>query len=187
MTNTEMAIRLASAAICGAVIGFEREQQQKPAGLRTHMLVSIGSAAFTMSALSIDSIGIPQQASQNMAVDPSRVIQGIAGGIGFLGAGAIIRSGGAVFGLTTAATIWVVGAVGIGCGLGNYTLAVMTCVLAVLIASSLGMITGWLFPHKPDPNSDDSKGPTAGKLSESETGTDPKQEPEGDDYFSPKS
>ena len=156
MAFSELAIRLAVAALCGAVIGFERESQQKPAGLRTHMLVAIGSAAFVLAALHVDELATVDGKSSSLQVDPSRVIQGIAGGIGFLGAGAIMRSNGSVQGVTTAATIWVVGAVGICSGLGNYTLAATTSVLVILITSLLGMIEGWLFSHKPSPFEDKS-------------------------------
>ena len=140
--------------MCGALIGFEREQQQKPAGLRTHMLVAIGAAAFMIATLNLEQLPGPTGAGPQLQLDPSRVIQGIAGGIGFLGAGAIMRSKGTgiVQGLTTAATIWVVGAVGICCGLGNYLLAVTTALLVLAIASVLGMIEGWFFSHKPHPS-----------------------------------
>jgi putative Mg2+ transporter-C (MgtC) family protein len=149
MAFSEIAIRLAVAAICGAAIGFERENQRKPAGLRTHMLVAIGSAAFTLASLQTDQMENLNMGGPRIPMDPSRVIQGIAGGIGFLGAGAILRSNGSVYGLTTAATIWVVGAVGICCGLGNYALAATTSVLVVLIAGSLGFLEGWIFAHRP--------------------------------------
>lgn len=150
MAFTEIALRLAVAAICGAVIGFERENQQKPAGLRTHMLVAIGSAAFTLAALNMDHLESLNAEGSRIQVDPSRVIQGIAGGIGFLGAGSIFRSNGSVQGLTTAATIWVVGAVGICSGVGNYALAAITSLMAVSIAGVLGVIERWLFSHVPD-------------------------------------
>jgi putative Mg2+ transporter-C (MgtC) family protein len=149
MAFTDIALRLAVAAICGGVIGFERENQQKPAGLRTHMLVAIGSAAFTLAALNMDPLESLNGEGSRIQVDPSRVIQGIAGGIGFLGAGSIFRSNGSVQGLTTAATIWVVGAVGICSGVGNYALAAITSVLVVLIAGTLGIVESWLFSHAP--------------------------------------
>lgn len=161
MSLSEIAIRLAVAALCGGVIGFEREHQRKPAGLRTHMLVAIGSAAFTLAMLHIDQAETTNGDAAQVQVDLSRIIQGVAGGIGFLGAGAIMRSQGSVHGLTTAATIWVVGAVGISCGLGDYLLAASTSVLVVLIASILGMFENWLFSHLPPPKSEDSSGPTS--------------------------
>lgn len=156
MAFSEIAIRLAMAAICGAAIGFERENQRKPAGLRTHMLVALGSAAFTIASLQMDQMENLKIDASHIQIDPSRVIQGIAGGIGFLGAGAILRSNGSIYGLTTAATIWVVGAVGICCALGSYVLAATTSVMAVFIASGLGILESWLFSHKPGaPQADD--------------------------------
>lgn len=155
MAFSEIAIRLAVAAICGGAIGFERGHQRKPAGLRTHMLVAIGSAAFTLASLQTDQMESLNVGGPQTPMDPSRVIQGIAGGIGFLGAGSILRSNGSVYGLTTAATIWVVGAVGICCGLGNYVLAAMTSTLVVLIAGSLGFFEGWIFALKPNPTETD--------------------------------
>jgi putative Mg2+ transporter-C (MgtC) family protein len=147
MAYSELALRLAVAALCGAVIGFEREQQQKPAGLRTHMLVALGSAAFTVGTLNLEQLAGPGGNGPPMQIDPARIIQGIAGGIGFLGAGSIMRTNGSVQGLTTAATIWVVGAVGICCGLGNYVLAAITSIFAVSITSMMGFVESWLFSH----------------------------------------
>lgn len=130
----ESLARLLIAAVCGAVVGWERQWRHKPAGLRTYMLVTTGSAAFT--------VGAARLAALNPAggdlVDATRVIQGIVGGIGFLGAGAVFRSGASVEGLTTAAGIWVMGAIGIACGLGFYDLAISTTVLTLLIVAVLG-------------------------------------------------
>ena len=153
MSLSQMAIRLAVAAACGAAIGFEREHQQKPAGLRTHMLVALGAAAFTVEALIMSSLPLNNANGLEIQIDPSRILQGVAGGIGFLGAGAIMSrsSEGIVHGLTTAATIWVVGAVGIACGAGHYYLALMTTGFAISIASVMGFVEGKLFSHKPRP------------------------------------
>ena len=130
----ELGLRLIVAALCGAVIGWNREREDKPAGLRTHMLVSVGSASFTIVMLEL----IHHYPGAGTATsDPTRIVQGIATGIGFLGAGSIFRSGGAVKGITTAAGIWVVGAVGIACGSGLYPVAILTVLLTFII---LGLI-----------------------------------------------
>jgi len=133
----DMLLRLTLAAVMGAVVGWERERLDKPAGLRTHMMVSLGAATFTLATLQLFLMveGEPQGRS-----DPVRLVEGIVGGIGFLGAGQIIQSRGSVQGVTTAAGIWVVGAVGIACGIGHYALAAMTVGLAVIILAMVRVL-----------------------------------------------
>lgn len=128
----EITIRLVAACLLTAVLGLEREVRNKPAGLRTHMLVGLGSAAFGVLTLELvgDVIGHQQQGV--VTVDPARIIEGIVGGLGFLGAGAIIQSRGRVFGMTTAAGIWIAGAIGVGCGAGSLFTASLTTLLAAL-------------------------------------------------------
>ncbi|MFW6102529.1 MAG: MgtC/SapB family protein [Chloroflexota bacterium] len=118
----DVVIRLLIAALLGAAMGYEREQADKPAGLRTNILVCVGAALFT--AASIHGFG--------GLSDPARVAAGIVVGIGFLGAGTIIRQQGGVFGLTTAATIWVVAGVGLAIGCGLYIPALATAAIAFL-------------------------------------------------------
>jgi len=122
----EMVLRLLLAAALGAVIGYQRERAGKQAGLRTHILISIGAALICL--ISIYGFGA--------ASDPARVAAGVAVGIGFLGAGVILhRQGGIVAGLTTAATIWVVAGIGLAAGAGLYIIAAVATalVLGVLI------------------------------------------------------
>ena len=111
--------------LLGGVIGFERERPNKPAGLRTHMLVSAGTTAFTLASI----YGFTTDAPR----DPARVAAQIVSGVGFLGAGTIFRSGSEVRGLTTAATIWLVAALGMLVGVGMYWLAVLTTLLSALV------------------------------------------------------
>jgi putative Mg2+ transporter-C (MgtC) family protein len=120
-------IRLLLAAILGGILGWQREHAGKAAGLRTHMLVALGSALFVL---------IPQQAGVSSG-DMSRVIQGIVTGIGFLGAGAILKLAdpGQIYGLTTAAGIWLTAAVGIAAGLGREASALLATLLAFVILS----------------------------------------------------
>lgn len=118
---SDIGMRLAVALVLGFAIGLEREWRQKAAGLRTNMLVSIGSCVFLLLGLEI--LAHPNDPSTR--IDPTRIIEGIIGGIGFLGAGSIIRSGGDVRGLTTGAAIWSSGAVGVCCGAGKFSIALM--------------------------------------------------------------
>lgn len=120
--NEETALRLGAALIVGSTLGLNRELHGKPAGLRTHALVSLGAAVATLVAL--------KSPDGSLLVDPSaigRVVQGILTGIGFLGAGVILRDPiGHVSGLTTAATIWICAVLGIVCGLGYWHVLVIT-------------------------------------------------------------
>jgi len=109
------------------LIGWDRERADKPAGIRTHMLVALGSASFTLLGFEVGDHLAPKTGE---GFDPTRVLQGVIGGIGFLGAGAIIQNRGRVSGITTAASVWVAGALGSAAGVGAYVLAVFTCVFA---------------------------------------------------------
>ena len=112
-------LRLLFACVLGAVIGFERELRDREAGVRTHLLVSLGSALFTiMSAYGFHEF--LTNGGNVVRADPTRIAAQIVTGIGFLGAGAIIREGLSIRGLTTAATLWVVAAIGMACGAGYY-------------------------------------------------------------------
>lgn len=125
----DLALRLLLSAVLGAVIGYEREIHDHPAGMRTHLLVALGSASFTVvSIYGFTNTGIPNEAP----TDPSRVAAQIVTGIGFLGAGAIIKYGTSVRGLTTAASLWVTAAVGMAVGAGWWLVAIVTAAIAVL-------------------------------------------------------
>ncbi|MFC1944655.1 MgtC/SapB family protein, partial [Chloroflexota bacterium] len=121
-TEFDMVIRLLMAAVLGGLLGYERERAVKPAGLRTHLLVCVGAALFAIA--SIHGFGFMS--------DPSRVAAGIVIGIGFLGAGTILRDERGIIGLTTAATIWTVAAVGLATGVGLYLLAIVTTVIVFI-------------------------------------------------------
>jgi putative Mg2+ transporter-C (MgtC) family protein len=132
LNRDESLLRLALAAVLGGLIGVERELREREAGLRTHLLVALGSALFTI----VGAYGFHDFLESGQSVvraDPTRIAAQIVTGIGFLGAGAIIRQGFSVRGLTTAATLWVVAAVGLAAGAGYYSAAVITTAL-VLIA-----------------------------------------------------
>ena len=122
--EVEMILRLLLAAALGAIIGYQRERAGKQAGLRTHILICIGAAMFTVASIYGFGVG----------ADPARVAAGIVVGVGFIGAGVIMhREGGIVAGLTTAATIWVVAGIGLLAGAGLYVVSAVATAL-VLIA-----------------------------------------------------
>jgi putative Mg2+ transporter-C (MgtC) family protein len=123
-------LRLVLATGLGALIGLEREYRRKPAGLRTNILIALGAALF--SAMSIEFVS-PDGSSDRIAAQ-------IVTGIGFLGAGAILRSGRSVHGLTTAATIWVNAAIGMAAGTGHYTIAVGSAVITIVVLVALPFI-----------------------------------------------
>ncbi len=119
----DLTLRLVVALLLGAAIGWERELQRMPAGFRTHALVALGSAIFTV----ISAHGFTGPGS-----DPTRIAAQIVSGIGFLGGGAILHHGGTVRGLTTAASLWAVAAVGMAAGAGLYVMAVISAALVIV-------------------------------------------------------
>jgi putative Mg2+ transporter-C (MgtC) family protein len=123
----DMATRLVVAALLGGVMGLEREMHGHQAGMRTHMLVALGASLFTILSI----YGFPASLGQGSS-DPSRIAAQIVTGIGFLGAGAIIKYGTNIRGLTTAASLWVVAAVGLAAGAGAWLAAVLSTVIAVV-------------------------------------------------------
>lgn len=127
--TTRVVVRLLTAVMLGGLLGFERERRGASAGFRTHMLVALGSALF---------VAVPQLAGATIE-DMSRVLQGVVAGIGFLGAGAIIKlsEGQKITGLTTAASIWLTAAIGAAAGMGRITTAILSAVLALIILSAL--------------------------------------------------
>lgn len=128
----DVVIRLLAATLVAGIVGLDREFRQKPAGLRTHMLVGLGSAAFMLFALRL-SLGLADaNGLDGIRTDPIRIAEGIIGGIGFLGAGTIIQSRGNVQGLTTAAGVWTAGAIGVACGAGQFFLAICVMVVALI-------------------------------------------------------
>jgi putative Mg2+ transporter-C (MgtC) family protein len=126
----EELLRVAVAAALGGAVGLERELREREAGFRTHMLVAVGSALFTL----VSAYGFREflvNGGSVVRADPTRIAAQIVTGIGFLGAGAIIRQGLSIRGLTTAATLWVVAAIGLAAGAGYYSAAVITTLLAL--------------------------------------------------------
>src|SRR6201996_3896043 len=133
MSNTEMLIRLVVAAALGSLIGFERERLLWAAGIRTHMLVCVGSCLIMI----VSQYGFSSVLAQNVVLDPSRIAAQVVSGIGFLGAGAILARGEIVKGLTTAASIWTVAAVGLAVGGGLYLAASTSTVIILIILAGI--------------------------------------------------
>lgn len=127
--DVEMVIRLLLASLLGGIIGLEREIHGRPAGFRTHLLVSLGSSLFVVSSIEFYQVFGNFSGTLPVGVDPGRVAAQVVTGIGFLGAGAIIRENASVRGLTTAACLWIASAIGIACGIGLFGIAVIvTCI-----------------------------------------------------------
>jgi len=120
-------LRLLLAAGLGAAIGIEREIRQKPAGLRTNILIALGSALFTMLSIDIGGVGST----------PDRIAAQVVTGVGFLGGGAILRSGRNIHGMTTAATIWVNAAVGVAAGAGYFAMAIAGTAITLIVLAVL--------------------------------------------------
>ena len=147
LTTLELVVRILVSGLLGGVIGLEREMAEQPAGLRTNILVSIGATLFTL----IGSYGVAPffegDGSLQVTFDPTRVAAQIVSGIGFLGAGAILREGVNIKGLTTAAALWVSAAIGTAVGLGYWEAALVTVVVTVLTLALLKSVTYRVFPR----------------------------------------
>ena len=140
----EVLLRVVLAGVLGGAIGAEREIREREAGLRTHMLVAVGAALFTLvSAYGWGDFHFSQKSG--VTYDPTRIAAQIVTGIGFLGAGAIIRQGLAVRGLTTAASLWVVAAIGLAAGAGYYSGAIITTVVVLVSLWPLRIVAHRLF------------------------------------------
>jgi putative Mg2+ transporter-C (MgtC) family protein len=139
-TIEEILIRLGVAALCGLVLGLDRELRGIAAGLRTHALVSVSSAVITVSALDL----YEAVRANGGESDPLRVIQGLAQAIGFIAAGAIFVAGGHVRNLTTAANVWLATAVGICAGSGQYAIALIATGFGVVIVTVVRLVEHFL-------------------------------------------
>jgi putative Mg2+ transporter-C (MgtC) family protein len=135
----EPLLRLTLAALLGGLVGLEREIRGRQAGFRTNLLVSLGCAIIMIVSISFAYQPWPHTPEFNVNVDPARIAYGVMAGIGFLGAGAIIKQGGEVRGLTTAAGLWCVAAIGLACGMGLYLIS--------LIAAMLVLVSLWFLNY----------------------------------------
>lgn len=139
LSLAELILRVALAAALGGAIGAERELRERGAGLRTHLLVSVGSALFTL----VSAYGFSDwqfSTPEGIVFDPTRIAAQIVTGIGFLGAGAIIRQGVSIRGLTTAATLWIAAAIGLASGAGYYSAAIVTTAIVLVALGPLRVV-----------------------------------------------
>ncbi|WP_141500832.1 MgtC/SapB family protein [Paenibacillus luteus] len=145
INEIDLTIRVLTAAALGGLVGFEREWSNHAAGLRTHILVCIGSAAIMLLSI----YGFNQFVNEsNVRMDPARLAAQVISGIGFLGAGAIMRDGSKVSGLTTAASIWVVAAIGLCVGAGFLFAAVLTTVIVLISLFALNKLENQMMRHR---------------------------------------
>ena len=144
----DISVRLLVAAVLGGAIGLEREIHAHPAGMRTHLLVSLGAAAFTV--ISIFVFETPPSPDGTIPTDPSRVAAQVVSGIGFLGAGAILKYGSSLRGLTTAASLWATAAVGMAAGGGAWLVALVSTLIIVVSLGPLNVIVARLRLERAD-------------------------------------
>ena len=145
ITDLETALRLLLATLLGGAIGWERERNNHPAGFRTHILVCVGSALIMLLSI----YGFPQFMDEDkVRFDPGRIAAQVVSGIGFLGAGTILRQGLTVSGLTTAASLWVVAAIGLAAGAGFLFPALFVTLLALVSLELLNKVEDWLFKNR---------------------------------------
>lgn len=138
LTLLDVTVRMVAAVVLGGVIGFDREYLARPAGLRTHIMVALAAATFTIVALELVHRGA---GSGNwLSLDPTRVVQAITAGVAFLAAGTIIQSRGRVHGLTTGAGLWLAGAIGMACGIGALAIAAVAAALGVIVLVVLRLV-----------------------------------------------
>jgi len=150
-TNTpifEIVSRLSLAIVFGGALGLDRELRQKAAGLRTHILISLAAAIFTLITFEI--FFEMNELMAEPRSDAIRIIEAVTAGVAFLAAGTIIQSGGTVQGLTTGASMWLAGAIGLACGGGFYSIAVIGTLLALVVLYLLGKVEARLLPGDDD-------------------------------------
>jgi putative Mg2+ transporter-C (MgtC) family protein len=134
-----IAARLILASLLGGIIGFEREWRQRPAGLRTHMLICLAAALIAIVAIEITHVTYFQ--GDAVTIDPLRLVEAVTAGVAFLAAGIIIFSRGEVQGLTTGAGMWLASAIGLCCGLGLWQIGIFACFLAMIVLGLLQAVS----------------------------------------------
>jgi putative Mg2+ transporter-C (MgtC) family protein len=136
--------RFVGAILLGGVIGFEREAKNRPAGLRTHMMVALAAAAFAI--ISVESIHTAGMDSANFKPDPLRVVEAVTAGVAFLAAGTIVLSRGEIHGITTGASLWLAGAIGLCLGFGHWVIGFAAVIAGITILFLVGFMEDKLDP-----------------------------------------
>lgn len=142
----DAALRLGLALLCGLVVGIDREIRNKPAGLRTHMLVSLAAASFALISFDFHHRLLAQG---NDNADPIRAVEAVVAGVAFLGAGTIIQSRRKVSGVTTGAGMWMAGAIGLACGGGLFGIAIALTATLFVVVTLLGFVEAWFERRAP--------------------------------------
>ena len=145
----QIVLRLAAAVLFGGIIGYERELKARPAGLRTNMMVALAAAMFTL--LMNELVADGAAAGDHIKIDTLRIIEAVIAGVAFLGAGAIFRSGDQVGGLTTGASLWMAGALGVASGAGFIALAAVGVFFAFIVLTVVGRFEAHVLNTKPVP------------------------------------
>lgn len=143
--TAQNALHILTSLILSGAVGWEREARARTAGLRTHMMVGVGACLFTLLTIVLVDRFENEDA---IRADPIRIIGAVTSGVAFLAAGAIIQSQGTVRGLTTGASLWVAGAIGLACGLGEYALAVLAVAVTLLVLFCVRALETRLFAHR---------------------------------------
>ena len=144
----EAILRTFMAVIVGCLIGLDRELRNKPAGMRTHILISLAAALFTLITFELHAQFAGEDGERT--ADPVRIIEAVTAGVAFLAAGAIIQSRGNVQGLTTGANMWLAGALGVACGAGYYVLAMIGTVFALIVLVALAKLQTRFIDKSPE-------------------------------------
>lgn len=139
----EVATRIGGAGLLGGLIGIEREIDGQDAGFRTHLILALGSALFGVVSVGAFSEFVVERATTNVQIDVTRIASYVAAGVGFIGGGAILKSGGSVKGMTTAASLWTTAAVGLAAGLGLWSGAIAATVVALVALAGLKPVSEW--------------------------------------------
>lgn len=142
--SLQVMLRIGAACLLGAILGLEREVRERPAGLRTFMIVSLAACLFTIIALEISYLLDSPEDQSSIRPDPLRIIEAITAGVAFIAAGAIIRTGKRLEGLTTGAGMWLAGAIGLACGAGFLAIATLVSILALIIMIALRTVEAHL-------------------------------------------
>lgn len=150
-----IAIRLLVSVLLGGVIGFEREYLARPAGMRTHMLVALAAATFAVLTLELTT----HADGEGVQSDPVRIIEAVTAGVAFLAAGSIIFARGKVQGLTTGASLWLSGAIGVACGIGYYFIALLATILATFVLVVLRWVEAAIPQKAPAPVAEEEAAP----------------------------